>query len=151
MDLRDALIDWDDPEDDGSNTAHVAEHGLTPEEVELRSFAKILAARRARLGAWAAATQLAAWGVQWIACYVLLVALGLDLTRSWMVGDRWRDVDCGQRAGVRTVLAIDRDARSMTFAGDVPHGWVAQLMRGNFDHLARGGIARRSERIHGTW
>lgn len=30
--------------------------------------------------------------------------LGLDLTRSWMIGDRWRDIDCGQRAGVRTVL-----------------------------------------------
>lgn len=39
---------------------------------------------------------------------------------------------------VRTVLAIDRGARSMTFAGDVPQGWVAQLMRGNFDHLAQG-------------
>jgi uncharacterized DUF497 family protein len=34
MNLRDALIDWDDPDDAGSNTAHVAEHGLTPEEVE---------------------------------------------------------------------------------------------------------------------
>jgi uncharacterized DUF497 family protein len=34
MDLRDALIDWDEPDDDGSNTAHVAEHGLTPDEVE---------------------------------------------------------------------------------------------------------------------
>ena len=34
MDLRDALVDWDEPEDEGSNTAHVAEHGLTPEEVE---------------------------------------------------------------------------------------------------------------------
>ena len=31
-------------------------------------------------------------------------ALGLDLARSWMVGDRWRDVDCGQRAGTRTVF-----------------------------------------------
>jgi hypothetical protein len=39
---------------------------------------------------------------------------------------------------VRTILAIDRDARSMTFAGDVPEGWVAQLMRGNFDRLAAG-------------
>ena len=39
---------------------------------------------------------------------------------------------------VRTVLAIDREARSMTFAGDVPEGWVAQLMRGNFDRLAAG-------------
>ena len=30
--------------------------------------------------------------------------LNLDLTRSWMVGDRWRDIDCGKRAGVRTVF-----------------------------------------------
>ena len=39
---------------------------------------------------------------------------------------------------VRTVLAVDHVARSMTFAGDVPEGWVAQLMRGNFDNLAAG-------------
>jgi hypothetical protein len=39
---------------------------------------------------------------------------------------------------VRTVLAVDRDKRSMTFAGDMPEGWVAQLMRGNFDRLAEG-------------
>jgi hypothetical protein len=39
---------------------------------------------------------------------------------------------------VRTVLAIDHEARSMTFAGDVPQGWTAQLMRGNFDRLAEG-------------
>lgn len=31
-------------------------------------------------------------------------ALGLDLNRSWMIGDRWRDVDCGLRAGVRTIF-----------------------------------------------
>lgn len=31
-------------------------------------------------------------------------ALGLDLSRSWMIGDRWRDIDCGRRAGVRTVF-----------------------------------------------
>ncbi len=31
-------------------------------------------------------------------------AMGLDLGSSWMVGDRWRDVDCGLRAGVRTVF-----------------------------------------------
>jgi len=30
--------------------------------------------------------------------------LGLDLARSWMVGDRWRDVDCGCAAGCRTVF-----------------------------------------------
>jgi uncharacterized DUF497 family protein len=38
MDLRDALVDWDDPNDEGSNTAHVAEHGLTPEEVDSALF-----------------------------------------------------------------------------------------------------------------
>lgn len=32
------------------------------------------------------------------------IELDLDLSRSWMVGDRWRDVDCGKRAGVRTVF-----------------------------------------------
>ena len=30
--------------------------------------------------------------------------LNLDLTRSWMVGDRWRDIDCGRHAGVRTIF-----------------------------------------------
>ncbi|MDR3422802.1 MAG: FIST C-terminal domain-containing protein [Xanthobacteraceae bacterium] len=39
---------------------------------------------------------------------------------------------------VRTILAVDHEARSMTFAGDVPEGWTAQLMRGNFDRLAAG-------------
>ena len=33
--------------------------------------------------------------------------LNIDLTRSWMVGDRWRDVDCGHAAGCRTIF-IDR-------------------------------------------
>ena len=30
--------------------------------------------------------------------------LGIDLTQSWMVGDRWRDIDCGAAAGCRTVF-----------------------------------------------
>ena len=34
MDFRDALIDWDDLDDERGNTAHIAEHGLTPDEVE---------------------------------------------------------------------------------------------------------------------
>jgi D-glycero-D-manno-heptose 1,7-bisphosphate phosphatase len=33
--------------------------------------------------------------------------LGIDLPRSYMVGDRWRDVDCGRAAGCTTVF-IDR-------------------------------------------
>lgn len=31
----------------------------------------------------------------------------IDLTKSWMVGDRWRDIDCGHAAGCRTIF-IDR-------------------------------------------
>lgn len=38
MDLRGALTDWDNPDDDGSNTAHVAEHDLTPDEVDSALF-----------------------------------------------------------------------------------------------------------------
>ena len=39
---------------------------------------------------------------------------------------------------VRTVLAVDHNTGSMTFAGDMPEGWVSQLMRGNFHRLASG-------------
>ncbi len=39
---------------------------------------------------------------------------------------------------MRTVLAVDRQKRTMTFAGDMPQGWTAQLMRGNFDRLSAG-------------
>lgn len=39
---------------------------------------------------------------------------------------------------VRTVLGVDGDKSTMTFAGDVPEGWHAQLMRGYFENLAVG-------------
>jgi len=32
---------------------------------------------------------------------------GIDLASSFMVGDRWRDIDCGANAGVKTIL-VDR-------------------------------------------
>jgi len=44
--------------------------------VEVRSGLRVF--RNPRLGAWAATAQLTAWAVQWLACYVLLIALGLD-------------------------------------------------------------------------
>ena len=39
---------------------------------------------------------------------------------------------------VRTLLAIDEDAQSMTFAGDIPEGSVVQLMKANFERLIDG-------------
>ena len=39
---------------------------------------------------------------------------------------------------VRTILAIDEVAQSLTFAGDVPQGALAQLMRANLDRLVEG-------------
>jgi len=45
---------------------------------------------------------------------------------------------------VRTILSVDETAGSMTFAGDVPEGAVARLMKANFDRLIDGaaGAAR---------
>lgn len=39
---------------------------------------------------------------------------------------------------VRTILAVDEAAQSMTFAGDIPQGGMAQLMSANFDRLVDG-------------
>lgn len=39
---------------------------------------------------------------------------------------------------VRTVLAVDEATQSLTFAGDVPEGSLAQLMRANLDRLVQG-------------
>jgi len=48
---------------------------------------------------------------------------------------------------VRSVFAVDRDARTLTFAADIPEGCTAQLMRANFDSLAAGaGDAGRQAR-----
>jgi len=39
---------------------------------------------------------------------------------------------------VRTLLAVDEGKQSMTFAGNLPEGGVAQLMKANFDRLVDG-------------
>jgi hypothetical protein len=53
---------------------------------------------------------------------------------------------------VRTILAIDETARSMTFAGDVPMGTYARFMKANFDRLIDGamGAARTSYQALGS-
>ena len=43
-----------------------------------------------------------------------------------------------ERVLVRTLLAVDEAAQSMTFAGDVPVGHLAQLMKADFDRLIAG-------------
>lgn len=45
----------------------------------------------------------------------------------------------GDEAGlVRTILAVDEETQSMTFAGDMPQGARAQLMKANFERLVDG-------------
>jgi hypothetical protein len=48
---------------------------------------------------------------------------------------------------VRTILSVDERARTMTFAGDVPVGYRARLMRANFERLLDGasGAARATQ------
>jgi D-glycero-D-manno-heptose 1,7-bisphosphate phosphatase len=57
--------------------------------------------------------------------------LGIDLARSWMVGDRWRDIDCGHAAGCRTIF-IDR-------------GYAEELRQK--PHFSAGNLARAAEII----
>ncbi len=45
------------------------------------------------------------------------------------------------RAVVRTVLAIDEERQTMTFAGDLPEGHYARLMKANFERLIDGATA----------
>jgi hypothetical protein len=53
---------------------------------------------------------------------------------------------------VRTILAVDEDAQSLTFAGDIPTGAYARLMKANFDRLIDGavGAARATQPIAGS-
>lgn len=45
---------------------------------------------------------------------------------------------------VRTILGVDETLQSLTFAGDVPQGSRAQLMRANFDRLVDGAVGAAS-------
>ncbi len=46
--------------------------------------------------------------------------------------------DADDKRLVRTILAVDEATQSLTFAGDIPQGARAQLMRANFDRLVAG-------------
>lgn len=51
------------------------------------------------------------------------------------------------QALVRTILAIDEKAKSITFAGDVPTGYSARLMKANFDRLIDGAMGAATESV----
>lgn len=57
----------------------------------------------------------------------------------------------GQTAVVRTILGVSERDQSMTFAGDVPMGGYARLMKANFDRLIDGavGAARNTQETLG--
>lgn len=58
----------------------------------------------------------------------------------------------GEVPVVRTILAVDESAQSLTFAGDVPQGAYARLMKANFDRLIDGaaGAARANVESMGS-
>ncbi|MBJ7427705.1 MAG: FIST C-terminal domain-containing protein [Bacteroidia bacterium] len=41
---------------------------------------------------------------------------------------------------VRTILAVDEETQSLTFAGDIPEGGYVRLMKANFDRLIDGAV-----------
>lgn len=61
--------------------------------------------------------------------------------------------NAGENAVVRTILSINEDEQSMTFAGDVPEGAYARLMKANFDRLIDGavGAAKTSHEALGSF
>jgi D-glycero-D-manno-heptose 1,7-bisphosphate phosphatase len=53
-------------------------------------------------------------------------ALGVALEQSWMVGDRWRDVDCGRAAGCRTIFINRGYAEELRQKPDFSAGNLAE-------------------------
>jgi hypothetical protein len=49
-----------------------------------------------------------------------------------------RSNESDSKSLVRTILAVDEREQSLTFAGDIPEGALAQLMKANFDRLVEG-------------
>lgn len=60
--------------------------------------------------------------------------------------------DQDETAVVRTILSVDEEEQSLTFAGDIPEGARARLMKANFDRLIDGsiGAAKTSQGVIGS-
>jgi D-glycero-D-manno-heptose 1,7-bisphosphate phosphatase len=66
---------------------------------------------------------------------------GIDLGASFMIGDRWRDVEAGRRAGCTAIL-IDRDYAETELDGCSPDHTVRSLADASAWILARLGVER---------
>jgi hypothetical protein len=55
----------------------------------------------------------------------------------------------GDQGVVRTILSVDEQNKSMTFAGDIPQGGTAQLMKTNVDDLVDGAEAAAKASLAG--
>jgi len=55
----------------------------------------------------------------------------------------------GGQGVVRTVLSVDEQKKSMTFAGDIPQGGTAQLMKTNVDDLVDGATSAAEASLSG--
>ena len=53
---------------------------------------------------------------------------GIDLSRSYLVGDRWRDIEAGRAAGCRTIL-IESEYRERSAAADWTAASLAEAAR----------------------
>ena len=62
--------------------------------------------------------------------------LGLDLTASWLVGDRWVDIAAGRAAGVATVLVERPGSWAPTSAGAPPPGMAPTAVAAGIDEAA---------------
>jgi hypothetical protein len=51
---------------------------------------------------------------------------------------------------VRTILAVDEEKQSLTFAGDIPEGSYVKLMKANVDHLIDGANQAAERSIEGV-
>ena len=60
-----------------------------------------------------------------------------DLPSSALLFPLMIDLDTGHSV-IRTILNIDEENETMIFAGDIPKGATAQMMRANFDRLIDG-------------
>ncbi|MEI7728442.1 MAG: FIST N-terminal domain-containing protein [Verrucomicrobiota bacterium] len=59
--------------------------------------------------------------------------------------------DVTEKAGlVRTILAVDEAKQSLVFAGDMPEGWYARLMKATGDQLVNGAATAAADAAHAT-